>query len=64
MPTTYTYDAYPDSMKNLTEEVREKAIDIANALLSDKMPKDKAIPIAISQAEEWGENRDKQIKKG
>ena len=62
MSTTYTYDVYPDSMKNLTVEVREKAIDIANALLSDGMPKDKALPIAISQAEEWAKNRDKPVK--
>ncbi len=31
----WTDDDYPTSMKNLTAEVRRKAIDIANALLDD-----------------------------
>ena len=33
--------------------IRKKAIDIGNALLADGYPDDRAIPIAISQAEKW-----------
>lgn len=44
---------YPNSMKNLDRLTRKKAIDIANALLVDGYPDDRAIPIAISQAEKW-----------
>lgn len=54
---------YPDSMKNLTAEVREKAIEIANALLEEDYEEGKAIPIAIAKAEEWGNRRGKQVKK-
>lgn len=45
---------YPDSMKNLDKKVRDKAIEIANALVHDEnMDEGKAIPIAISEAKEW-----------
>ncbi|MGG5372004.1 DUF2188 domain-containing protein [Enterococcus sp. AZ196] len=44
---------YPASMKNLDPLIRKKAIDIANALLDDGYPDDRAIPIATSQAEKW-----------
>lgn len=44
---------YPASMKNLDTLVKKKAIEIANALLADDYPEDRAIPIAISQAEKW-----------
>lgn len=43
------YD-YPDSMKNLNPDVREKAIEIANALLRDNYDEGRAIAIATSQA--------------
>jgi uncharacterized protein YdaT len=43
-------------MKNLDDKVRNKAIDIANALIDDgKMDEKRAIPIAISKAKEWAE---------
>lgn len=41
---------YPDSMKNLDPEVREKAIEIANALLRDDKDEGRAIAIATAQA--------------
>lgn len=41
---------YPNSMKNLDEDVREKAIEIANALLDEGYDDGKAIPIAIDRA--------------
>lgn len=56
---------YPAAMKNLTEEVRGKAIEIANALLEEKdYDEGKAIPIAIARAEEWAKNRGKPVKTG
>ncbi|MGM0216330.1 DUF2188 domain-containing protein [Enterococcus sp. AZ109] len=54
---------YPASMKNLEKVTRKKAIDIGNALLADGYPEDRAIPIAISQAEKWHEDApDKEIQ--
>ncbi|ALA42880.1 hypothetical protein ABE82_15745 [Paenibacillus peoriae] len=47
---------YPPSMKNLGPRVREKAVDIANALLRDGYEEGRSIAIATSQAEEWNEN--------
>jgi len=53
---------YPDSMKNLTAEVRDKAIEIANSLLEKGYEEGKSIAIATAKAEEWAENRDIPIK--
>lgn len=53
---------YPASMKHLTPEVRDKAIEIANALLEKDYDEGKAIPIAIAKAEEWAERRGKDVK--
>lgn len=48
---------YPVSMKNLDPEVRDKAIEIANALVTEEHYDDgKAIPIAIDKAKEYVEN--------
>ncbi len=49
---------YPNSMKNLDNRVRDKAIDIANALLEEDYEEGRAIPIAISQAKKWAEKHD------
>jgi len=49
---------YPNSMKNLDEKTRNKAIDIANALLEDGYEEGRAIPIAISQAKKWAGKSD------
>lgn len=46
----WTKNDYPDSMKNLDVDVREKAIEIANALLKDNYEEGRAISIATSQA--------------
>ncbi|MEK5493650.1 DUF2188 domain-containing protein [Paenibacillus sp. FSL R7-0297] len=54
---------YPDSLKNFTAPVRNKAVEIANALLEDGYEEGQAIAIATAQAKEWGENHDKQIRK-
>jgi uncharacterized protein YdaT len=53
----------PNAMKNLPEEVREKAIEIANALLEEKrMNEGIAIATAISRAKDWAANRGKEIQ--
>ena len=52
----WTKKDYPSSMKNLKERVRNKAIEIANALLQEGYDEDRAIPIAISQAEKWDQD--------
>lgn len=41
---------YPDSMKNLPTPVRNKAVEIANALLKDGRDEGEAIRIGIAQA--------------
>ena len=49
----WTPQRFPPSMAHLPEPVREKAIEIANALLSEGMDEGKAIRIAIAKAKEW-----------
>lgn len=44
---------YPDSFKNLDTDVRNKAIEIANALLRDNYDEGRAISIALSQAKDY-----------
>jgi uncharacterized protein YdaT len=48
---------FPASMKHLPPPAREKAIEIANALLEEGMDEGKAIRIAIAKAKEWAERR-------
>ncbi|KRL03947.1 hypothetical protein [Liquorilactobacillus oeni] len=43
-------------MKNLRSEVRNKAVEIANALKKDGYNDQRAISIATSQAEDWFRN--------
>ena len=50
-------DYFPTSMKNLPPLVREKAIEIANALLAEGMEEGRAIRIAIAKAKEWAKDR-------
>ena len=60
----WTKSDYPDSLKNLPAEVRNKAIDIANALLKEtKMDDGIAIATAISRAKDWSANRGKPTEK-
>lgn len=58
----YTKNDYPDSMKNMKEIERLKAIDILNAMLKDGYDESRAIPIAISQAKEWYEDASNKEK--
>ncbi|MCI0712218.1 MAG: DUF2188 domain-containing protein [Chloroflexi bacterium] len=61
MPWT-VYD-FPDAFKNFNPEVRDKMIEIANALLiEEEYEESKAIPIAIEQAKEWARNRGIKIE--
>jgi uncharacterized protein YdaT len=53
----WTADYFPVSMKHLPPHVREKAIEIANALLDEGMDEGKAIRIAIAKAKEWAEQQ-------
>lgn len=59
----YTKNEYPDSLKNFMAPVRNKAIEIANALLADGSDEARAIAIATSKAEEWASNRGIKIRK-
>lgn len=54
---SWTKKDYPDSMKNLDNAVRNKAIEIANELEKDNYEEGRAISIAISQAKKWNEDR-------
>ncbi|MBS4200150.1 DUF2188 domain-containing protein [Bacillus sp. FJAT-49732] len=47
---------YPDSMKNLPGHLRNKAIDIANALVEDNKDEARAIAIGIAQARKYYED--------
>ena len=51
MPWNESY--FPRSMINLEPEVRTKAIEIANALLSEGYEQGRAISIAVAQAWRW-----------
>lgn len=55
---------YPPSMKNLEPRVRNKAVEIANALLEENYDEGRAIAIAIAtaKAQEWDENHPKDEK--
>jgi len=49
----WTNDDYPASMRNLSPVVRQKAIEIANALLEEGYGEGQAIRIAIASAQRW-----------
>ncbi len=60
MPFTmpWTKKDYPPSMKNLPAAVRNKAVEIANALIADTdMEEGIAIATATSRAKDWAANR-------
>ncbi len=61
MPWTKT--DYPVSMKNLPAAVRNKAIEIANALLKEtEMEEGIAIATAVSRAKDWAVNHGKKAE--
>ncbi|MDN7671791.1 hypothetical protein QZM22_04445 [Burkholderia oklahomensis] len=53
----WTVDRYPVSMRNIAPPVRDKAIEIANALLREGMSEGSAIRIAIARAKRWARTR-------
>lgn len=53
----WTKNDYPDSYKNLEADVRNKAIEIANALLREGYEDGRAISIGLSQARETIEGK-------
>jgi uncharacterized protein YdaT len=53
----WTSDYYPSSMRHLAPAVREKAIEIANALLAEQMDEGMAIRVAIARAKQWAQRR-------
>ena len=55
----WTADYFPVSMKHLPPSIRQKAIEIANALLDEGMDEAKAIRIAIAKAKEWASGQAK-----
>lgn len=59
----WTKKEYPPSLKNFMAPVRNKAIDIANALVAEGSEEPRAIAIATAKAEEWGEKRGIKIRK-
>ena len=62
MPWTKT--DYPNSLKNLPQAVRNKAIEIANALFEKgTMEEGRIIAIAITNAKKWANNRGQTKKK-
>jgi uncharacterized protein YdaT len=48
-------------MSHLSAPVREKAIEIANALLEEDMDEGNAIRIAIAKAKTWAQRRGGEI---
>ena len=60
MPWTKTN--YPVSMKNLPKPVRDKAVEIANALYKNRdMDEGLMIATAISRAKDWAANRNLDV---
>ncbi|MGG0668315.1 hypothetical protein [Sporosarcina koreensis] len=57
----WTKNDYPDSFKNLEPDVRNKAIEIANALLREGTEEGRAISIATAKAREYvhGDNAER-----
>jgi uncharacterized protein YdaT len=51
----WTSDHFPVAMRSLAPETRDKAIDIANALLREGHDEGFAIRVAIARAHEWAQ---------
>jgi uncharacterized protein YdaT len=59
----WTKKDYPPSLKFFMAPVRNKAVEIANALLAEGMEEQRAIAIATAKAEEWALHRSIKIRK-
>jgi uncharacterized protein YdaT len=53
----WAMDRYPPAMSRLPLEVRQRAIEIANALLDEGYDEGRAIRIAIAAAKRWAWRR-------
>jgi uncharacterized protein YdaT len=53
-------DYYPPAMSRLPPDVRQKAIEIANALLAEGYDEGRAIRIAIAAAKSWAQRRSEE----
>ncbi len=56
----WTVDQPPASMRHLPPELRRKAIEIANALLRERMDEAQAIRIATAKARAWALQEQRQ----
>lgn len=54
-------ERYPPSMQHLSQAVRVKAIEIANALLERGEDEGRAIRIGIAQAKRWAQRHPDQL---
>lgn len=54
----WNQDEYPAAMKPLSPPVREKAVEIANALLDEGLVEARAISMATAQAKRWAREQD------
>lgn len=59
----WTKSDYPDSLKNFKPRIRNKAVEIANALLRDGYEEGRAIAIATAQAKEWDDQHPERHKR-
>jgi uncharacterized protein YdaT len=59
----WTSERYPASMKRLDPLVREKAIEIANALLEEGHSEGQSIRIGIARAHGWARRRGLEQKR-
>jgi uncharacterized protein YdaT len=55
---------YPPSYKNQPVKLREKAVEIANALLAEGAEEGVAIATGLKQAREYFKNKGKKATKG
>ena len=53
----WSYIDYPEPMRKLLREAREKAVDIANELVEEGMSEELAIVTAMDRAEAWFHHR-------
>ncbi|MFN7085697.1 MAG: hypothetical protein ACK4N4_03605 [Burkholderiales bacterium] len=59
----WTADYYPAAMKHLPPLVRNKAIEIANALLAEGHPEGQCIRIAIARARQWAQRHGHELRR-
>ena len=53
----WTSKSYPEAMRKMEKSVRNKAIEIANALISGGGDENSIVKTAITRAMQWAQNR-------